>query len=184
LNVLEIQADDWQFAPAPAPQNVLVLPQRIVPVTPLLPQPTEATARTTVLDIPQGSGCLPTSAYRCIAHDAISGWWVDVGDCNALEGTGPCGSDFVQQPDGSFRFSKDLSLVPCSVLPPWAQAGECAFDAWGCVCIGEIVALEIPTTGGCALVCSPPFHLDAKACRCIDPPVPFGVPIPHLSRFV
>jgi hypothetical protein len=186
--VLQIQSPDWQFAPPPAPESVLILPQLIVPLTPILPQQTPSTAAETSISLDQSCPLGPIQ-YRCIAHDAVSGWWADISvpdgqGCNSIEGVAPCGSTFVPQPDGSFRFALDLSLIPCTVLPPWARSAECKFDAWGCVCMLGIVNLQLPGAALCELTCKPPFHLDAKACRCIDPPVPFGVPIPHLSRFV
>lgn len=130
-NVLEILPAQWVQVEN-APSNVLIIPQR-VPTNPLVPSAQSGAAREYQTNT---DGC---SCCVIIAHDAVSGWWLEIADrCDpsgfpgscCIEGIAPDGSHFDAAAGG---FVLDLSTVSAS-LPAWASEQPVRLDAWGVVC--------------------------------------------------
>jgi hypothetical protein len=130
-NVLEILPAQWVQVQN-APSNVLIIPQR-VPTNPLVPQAQNGAAKEYQTNT---DGC---SCCVIIAHDAVSGWWIEIADrCDpsgfpgscCIEGVAPDGSHFDAAVGG---FVLDLSTISAS-LPAWASEQPVRLDAWGVVC--------------------------------------------------
>jgi hypothetical protein len=181
-NVLEILPAQWVQIQN-APSNVLIIPQR-VPTNPLVPQAQNGAAKEYQTNT---DGC---SCCVIIAHDAVSGWWLEIADrCDpsgfpgscCIEGVAPDGSHFDPVAGG---FVLDLSTVSAS-LPAWASEQPVRFDAWGVVCCPVDVLIVVnpenpppPPPGGFP---SCPADQYAAPCKrgdfidqltgCCDPPL-------------
>lgn len=183
----------WDQVPN-APGNVLVIPSRQPPAGPTAPQTNEGTALIYESDLSQ---CADSSCCVVIAHDSVSGWWVEINDrCPApddtnvpgeccVEGTPPDGSSAQFDSAGNFLgWALDLSLIDARpLIPAWAKADveqPAILDAWGVVCCPGAVILVTTTTqpnppaGGQG--CPPGEAFSAQGCRPFDAPVPAFLP--------
>jgi hypothetical protein len=200
-NVLEILPAQWVQIEN-APSNVLIIPQR-VPTNPLVPKAQKGTAKEYETNT---DGC---SCCVIIAHDAVSGWWIEIADrCDpsgfpgscCIEGVAPDSSHFDAQAGG---FVLDLSTISVS-LPEWSSGQPVRLDAWGVVCCPVDVLVVVnpenpppPPPGGFP---SCPADQYAAPCKrgdfidqltgCCDPPpkrvlplipIPTRLPIPTNS---
>lgn len=193
-NVLEILPAQWVQVEN-APSNVLIIPQR-VPTNPLVPQAQKGAAKEYQTNT---DGC---SCCVIIAHDAVSGWWIEIADrCDpsgfpgscCIEGVAPDGSHFDAQAGG---FVLDLSTIAVS-LPEWSSGQPVRLDAWGVVCCPVDVLIVVnpenppppgPGGGGCPsdqypTPCKRGDFID-QLTGCCDPPAAAGELQARMSRLL
>ena len=135
-----------------SPANVLVLPSLFPPGGPVAPQ----AAPNYVLQYAQGTQNCPTPCCVVVAHDANSGWWLQLNDrCPAPDIPNPNGPTFpgqcciegqppgynavkavaVMQGERFIGWALDLNLASQAVsLPAWASDKPVRLDAWGVSC--------------------------------------------------
>ena len=156
--ILPSSFDAW-VAVGTSPSNVLVLPQLIAPTAPTAPQATP----NYVIQYSYGAANCPKPCCVVIAHDANSGWWLQLNDrCPAPNVPNPNGPTFpglcciegqppgygsvvaveVRKENGDFvGWALDLAAASVWVqnqMPAWASDNPVRLDAWGVACCPQI----------------------------------------------
>lgn len=197
--IIEAQPAEWEQI---EPPNVLILPQRTVPVIPLIPSPTP-----NVAFIGSGNGNCGSGECNLLVHDANSGWWflfaslspcdrTDFGDCNCLSPQ----QYFQMLVDGTNPDTLQPFVLGCPKGADWWQPPGwtgCAWDWWTIVCSPiTSINVEIQSSGGggggcpagevqrtdpaaCPLGYQPS---DTDGCCRADPPLPYGGAGPLIGR--